>query len=157
MAASVKPIPDTSSAIIPRLFCRDVPAEIEFCKTAFNAVEVTRRPGPDGTIIHALLTISGAMVMLEAEYPTLPSRVPPLDGSSPVVVFVYVEDVDKSVERAIASGAKLLVEVQNQFWGDRIGWIMDPAGHVWTVASRIEDTTAGQRTQRWEDIRTKSS
>ena len=154
MTTTLKPVPDTSSSVIPRLFCRDVPAEIDFCKTAFNAVELSRRPGPDGTIAHALLTISGAMVMIEAEYPGLPSRAPAADGTSPVVIYVYVEDVDLAVERAVAAGAKILIPLQNQFWGDRLGWIMDLSGHVWTVASRIEDTSAAQRDERWEKIRT---
>jgi PhnB protein len=68
------------------------------------------------------------------------------------VIFVYVEDVDRTVERAIINGAQVLVPLQNQFWGDRIAWIMDPAGHVWTVASRIEDTTAQERTDRWAKV-----
>jgi len=154
MAGNVKPIPDTSSKVIPRLFCRDVPAEIDFCKTAFGAVELGRRPGPDGSIAHALLTVSGAMIMIESEYPGLPSRVPALDGSSPVVIYIYVEDVDRAVERAVAAGAKVLIPVKNQFWGDRLGWIMDPAGHVWTVATRVEETSAEERDQQWEQIRT---
>ena len=74
------------------------------------------------------------------------------DGSSPVVIYVYVEDVDKTVERAVAGGAKILYPVQNQFWGDRIGWIMDPEGHVWTIATRIEETTAEQRDERWSGM-----
>jgi PhnB protein len=154
MADNPKPIPDTSSAVIPRLFCRDVVAETEFCKAAFNAVELGRRPGPDGSIAHALMTISGAMVMIEAESPTLPSRAPVADGSSPVVIYVYVEDVDQAVDRAVGVGAKVLIPVKDQFWGDRVGWIMDPAGHVWTVSTRVEETSAEQRDQRWEKIRT---
>ncbi|MFN2458945.1 MAG: VOC family protein, partial [Chitinophagaceae bacterium] len=86
--------------------------------------------------------------------PTLPSRAPKPDGSSPVVLFIYVEDVDTTVERAIAKGATLIVHPQNQFWGDRIGWIMDPAGHVWTIATRIEETTAQERSDRWDSILT---
>ena len=54
------------------------------------------------------------------------------------MLHVDVEDVDKTVEMAIANGAKVLVPLQNQFWGDRIAWLMDPSGHVWTVATRIE-------------------
>src|SRR3954466_7921042 len=154
MAADVKPVPDNSSVLIPRLFCRDLRAEIEFLKAAFGAEDPNRRPGPDGRIIHALLTIRGQMLMLEAEYPTLPSRVPALDGTSPVVIFVYVEDVDRVVEKATSLGARLLIPVKDQFWGDRTGWIMDPEGHVWTVATRIEETTATERSQRWEKIRT---
>lgn len=75
-----------------------------------------------------------------------------LDGTSPVVIFVYVADVDATVERAVSNGARVLVPLQNQFWGDRIAWFVDPAGHVWTVASRVEDTTAEERAARWEKI-----
>ena len=152
MAGAVKGIPDGSSVVIPRLFCRDVVAAIDFCKNTFGAVELARRPGPDGTVAHALMTIGPAMIMIEAEWPGLASRAPKLDGSSPVVIFVYVEDVDKTVERAVAGGAKILIPVANQFWGDRIGWVMDPSGHVWTVATRIEETAAGERQDRWSAI-----
>jgi PhnB protein len=71
------------------------------------------------------------------------------------VLFVYVEDVDQTVERAVAGGAKVLIPVQDQFWGDRTGWIMDPSGHVWTIATRIEDTTEQERKDRWSSIQTK--
>ena len=149
MVDRVKGIPDNSSVVMPRLFCRDVAAEIDFCKNTFDAVELGRRPGPDGTAAHALLTIGPAMIMIEAEWAGLASRAPVPDGSSPVVIYVYVEDVDKTVERAVAGGAKILVPVKNQFWGDRIGWIIDPSGHVWTIASRIEEPTETERKARW--------
>jgi PhnB protein len=149
---SVKGIPEGASVVIPRLFCRDVAAEIDFCKNTFGAVERVRRPGPDGNVAHALMTIGPAMVMMEAEWPELTSRAPKPDGSSPVVIYVYVEDVDKTVERAVAGGAKVLFPVQNQFWGDRIGWVMDPSGHVWTIATHIEETTEEERKGRWSDI-----
>lgn len=143
-----KGVPEGASAVIPRLFCRDVVAEIEFCANAFEAVEGVRRPGPDGSIQHALITIGPAMVMIEAEWPGVANRPPALDGTSPVVIFVYVEDVDKTVERAVSLGAKILLPIQNQFWGDRIGWIMDPQGHVWTIATRVEETTEEERQAR---------
>lgn len=101
--------------------------------------------------MHAMLTIGPAMLMIEAEWPTLPSRAPKPDGSSPVAL-VYVENVDETLDRAIAGGAQVLVPVQNQFWGDRIAWIMDPSGHVWTVATRIEETTADERKRRWSGV-----
>jgi PhnB protein len=154
--AAVKGIPEGSSVIIPRLFCRDVAAEIDFCKNTFGAVEGVRRPGADGTVAHALLTIGPAMIMLEAEWPEVASRAPQPDGSSPVVIYVYVEDVDKTVERAVAGGAKVLVPVATQFWGDRMGWVMDPTGHVWTIATRVEETTEGERRDRWSAIQGKS-
>ena len=152
MTSAAKGIPEGASAIIPRLFCRDVVAEIEFCVNTFGAVERVRRPGPDQRAAHAMLTIGPAMLMIEAEWPGLPSRPPVPDGSSPVVIYVYVEDVDKTVERAIAAGAKVLFPVQNQFWGDRIGWVMDPSGHVWTIATRVEETTEEERQARLSRI-----
>ena len=108
--------------------------------------------GPDGNVAHGLLRISGEMIMIEGEWPTLPSRAPAPDGTSPVIIFLYVPDVDATLDRAVANGARVLVPLQDQFWGDRIAWLVDPAGHVWTVASRIEDTTAEERSTRWSAI-----
>ena len=152
MTSKVKGIPDNSSRIIPRLVCNDGAAEIDFCVDTFDAVELNRRLGPDGMMAHALLTIGGEMIMIEGEWPTLSSRAPKPDGSSSVVIFVYVEDVDKTVERAVAKGATAIMQPQDQFWGDRIAWIMDPSGHVWTIATRIEETTVEERSDRWDTI-----
>jgi PhnB protein len=152
MAGKVRGIPDNSSRIIPRLVCKDGAAEIDFCLETFAAVELNRRLDPDGMMVHALLTIGGEMIMIESEWPTLPSRAPKPDGSSPVIIFLYVENVDHTVERAISNGATIILPPQNQFWGDRIAWIMDPSGHVWTIATRIEETTARERSDRWDDI-----
>ena len=152
MASNVGKLPENTSLIIPRLVCRDPAAEIDFCMRAFEAVVLNRRPGPDGSVAHALLTIGPEMIMIEAEWPTLPSRAPTADGTSPVVIFVYVPDVDRTVERASACGGKVLVPLKNQFWGDRTAWLMDPSGHVWTVATRIEETTGEERAERWKQI-----
>ena len=143
--------PEGASVIIPRLVCRDPDAEITFCARTFDAIEGVRRPAPDGGVAHALMTIGPAMIMIEREWPTVTSRAPKLDGSSPVVIFVYVDDVDSTLERAVAGGAKVLNPAKDQFWGDRTAWIMDPSGHVWTVASRIEETTEQQRQDRWSN------
>lgn len=149
MSSEMRGVPENSSVIIPRLFCKDPAKEIDFCVGALEAVELGRRRGPDGAVVHALLTIRGEMIMIEGEWPSLPSRAPASDGSSPVVIFLYVEDVDRVVERASALGAETLVPAQDQFWGDRIAWIMDPSGHVWTLATRVEETTPDERDQRW--------
>jgi PhnB protein len=150
--SKVKPIPDGVPVMMPMLVCRDPAAAIDFCKTTFDAVELVRRPGPDGTVAHAALTIGGAMIMIEGEWPTLASRAPQSDGSSPVVIYVYVEDVDKVIERAVAAGAKILLPVKDQFWGDRTGRIVDPSGHVWTISTRIEETSSDERKERWSTI-----
>src|SRR5437016_3515760 len=104
--SKVKRIPDGIPVVMPMLVCGDAAAEIDFCKATFGAVELVRRPGPDGAVAHAALTIGGAMVMIEREWPTLASRAPQPDGSSPVVIYVYVDDVDAVIERAVAAGAK---------------------------------------------------
>lgn len=152
MMSKVNPIPDGVSVVTPMLVCRDAAAELDFCKSTFGAVELGRRSGPDGTVAHALVTIGAAMVMIEGEWPTLASRAPKPDGSSPVVIYLYVEDVDRVIESAVAAGAKVLLPVKNQFWGDRTARIQDPSGHVWTISTRIEETSAAERSARWSDI-----
>jgi len=152
MANAPSPVPATSSQLIPMLVCRDVGAELEFCRTVFDAVEVSRRPGADGAVVHALIKIGEAMVIIEGEWPTLTSRAPQGDGSSPVVIFVYITDVDAVTQRAGDAGATILAFPQNQFWGDRTARILDPAGHVWLVATRIEETSESERAARWSDI-----
>ena len=152
MTESRKGIPDNSSPIIPRLFCSDPDAAVGFYVMALGAQELGRRSGPDSRTAHALLLLSGGMIMVEAEWPGVPSRAPNPDGSSPVAIFAYVADVDATLAQASTHGARVLVEPANQFWGDRTAWIVDPFGHVWTIASRVEDTTEGEREERWSQI-----
>jgi PhnB protein len=157
MAGGSKGLPEGASALIPRLFCRDPEGEIGFCTKTFNAVELNRRPGADGKTAHALITIGPAMVMIESEWPQIANRAPSPDGSSPVALYVYVENVDETVTRAEAAGAKVLMAPTNQFWGDRTAWIMDPCNHVWTVATRVEEPTEDERKARLAEIHAKSS
>jgi PhnB protein len=120
------------------LVCADAAAEIEFCKAAFGAVELSRRPDEDGSVTHATLGIGELLIMVHGETPHLASRAPLRDGSSPVVIYLYLEDVDGVIARAVAAGARVLTPIADQFWGDRMGRIVDPAGHVWNVASRAD-------------------
>ena len=139
------------------LVCRDPETEIEFCEKVLNAEVGVRRPGPDGKTVHAALAVGEARIIVQAEFPQIASRAPQNDGSSPVVIFVYVEDVDRALERTLATGGSILIPAQDQFWGDRSARVMDPSGHVWTIASRIEETSEDQRKKRWDDIRTSQS
>ena len=157
MAAEYKGVPEGASAIIPRLYCQDVEAEIDFCCKTLGAVEGVRRPGPNGRVQHAMLLFGPAMLMIEGENPEVPTRPPNPDGSSPVVIYLYVEDVDGTVERALKEGGKLVVPVATHFWGDRLGWVQDPAGHMWTIATRVEETTEDQRSERWSKISSEES
>jgi PhnB protein len=124
--------------IIPMLVCRDAEAELNFCVQAFGAVELSRRTAENGSVIHATLMIHQSMLMLHNEFPHLASRAPDADGSSPVVTYLYDENVDEIINRAQALGAKVLMPAEDQFWGDRVGRIIDPAGHVWNIAARID-------------------
>lgn len=128
--------------IIPMLVCRDAAAEIAFCKHAFGAVEVSRREAEDGTVVHATLLIHQSLIMVHDESPHLASRAPEKDGSSPVVTYLYGDEVDSVIEKAIAAGARVLLPAADQFWGDRVGRIVDPEGHVWNVAARIKEENA---------------
>jgi PhnB protein len=124
-------------AVIPMLVCADAAAEIEFCKAAFGAQELSRRSGADGVVTHATLGIGELLIMVHGETAHLASRAPLNDGSSPVVIYLYLEDADAVVERAVVAGARILTPIADQFWGDRMGRIVDPHGHVWNVASRV--------------------
>lgn len=141
-------IPAGASAVIPRLFCRDAAAEVDFCTAALGAIETLRRAGADGKVAHAMVLFGPAMLMIESEWPGLTNRAPSEDGSSAVALYLYVENVDETVDRALAAGARLLEPATDQFWGDRTAWIIDPAAHVWTLATRIEETTEEERQAR---------
>jgi PhnB protein len=134
-------MPKYVRAVIPMLVCRDAASEIEFLKAAFGAVELSRRSAPDGSVLHATLGIGELLLMLHGETERLASRAPQPDGSSPVVVYLYLDDVDAAMARAVAAGAGILTPVADQFWGDRMGRIVDPSGHVWNVASRVDENS----------------
>ena len=124
--------------IIPMLVCRDAEAELNFCVQAFGAVELSRRTSENGCVIHATLIIHQSMLMLHNESPHLASRAPLADGSASVVTYLYDENVDEIMNRALTLGAKVLMPAEDQFWGDRVGRIIDPAGHVWNIAARLD-------------------
>jgi PhnB protein len=123
--------------IVPMLVCQQAAQQIEFCKVAFNAIEHSRRADAAGRVIHATLSIQDSLFMIHDDSPHLGSRPPQPDGSSPVVNYLYCDDVDATISRALAAGAKLLMPAADQVWGDRVGRIMDPAHHVWNVAARV--------------------
>src|SRR5215469_15140703 len=102
-----------TTLLVPMLVCRDAASEIDFCKSAFGAEELDRRPAQDGTVVHATLTIGGTILMIQGEYPNLASRAPQRDRSSSVVIYLYVQDVDGVIERAVAAGARVLLTVTN--------------------------------------------
>jgi PhnB protein len=112
---------------------------IGFYKKAFGAKEVMRMPGPGGTIGHAEIQVADSRIMLADEFPEMNFRSPRSVGGTPVNLHLYVPDVDKVVKKALAAGAKSLRPVADQFYGDRGGTVEDPFGHVWHIATHIED------------------
>lgn len=133
-------VPDATArrvrAVIPMLVCVDGASEIEFCRRVFGAIELARRSADNDIVMHATLTIGDNLIMIHGEFPALVSRAPPLDGGSPVVIYIYVEDADAVMTRAVSAGARVLIPIADQAWGDRVGRIIDPSGHVWNVATR---------------------
>jgi PhnB protein len=146
--ADAKPIPDGYSTLTPYLIVPDGAASVEFYRRAFGASERMRLVTPDGKIGHAELVIGDSVVMLADEYPAHGARAPQHFGGSPVMLHLYVQDVDAVVARAVAAGATLTRPVQDQFYGDRSGAVTDPFGHLWHIATHIEDVAPEEIARR---------
>ncbi len=136
---AVRTIPKGYHAITPSLIVKDPAEAIDFYKTIFGAKEVERLEMPDGSIAHAEVLIGDSRIMLSPESAQWGNKSPQTLGGSPVTVHLYVRDVDKVVSRAIDAGAKILIPVADQFYGDRSGRIADPFGHIWIISTHKED------------------
>jgi PhnB protein len=123
----------------PYLIVNDAAGAIDFYKQAFGATEIMRMAPPGGKIGHAEIQIGDSRIMLADEFPQWDARSPQSVGGTPVSVMLYLEDADAVVTRAVSLGAKLLMPVKDQFYGDRSGTISDPFGHKWTIATHQED------------------
>jgi PhnB protein len=145
---TVKPIPDDYPAITPYLCVKGAAKAIEFYRQAFGAIERLRIDAPGDTIGHAELSIGTALIMLADEYPDMQFRSPGSLGGSPVTVHMYVNDVDAFCQRAVAAGATLTRPVADQFYGDRVGMLRDPFGHVWSIATHTEDVSHAEMKRR---------
>jgi PhnB protein len=134
-----KSIPDGYHSVTPYLIIKGASEAIDFYKHAFDATELMRMPRPDGKIGHAEIKIGDSPIMLADEHLEMGHRSPQSLGGAGVNLMVYVERVDDVFKRAVASGAKELQPIKDQFYGDRSGTLQDPFGHTWTVATHIED------------------
>jgi PhnB protein len=133
---------------MPYLSVQGASDAIAFYKKAFAAKEVMRMPGPGGTIGHAEIEIGGSRIMLADEFPEMNFRSPRSVGGTPVTIHLYVQDVDKVAKKAVAAGAKLLRPVADQFYGDRSGSLEDPFGHVWHIATHVQDIPMNELKKR---------
>ena len=142
MAASVKPIPDGFHTVTPHKVVRNAPEAIEFYGKAFGAEEVVRVSGPDGkSVMHAEVQIGDTRLMIGSEYPGPGAKAPETVKGTTITVHMYVPDVDRSFDRAVAAGATAMMQPRDMFWGDRMGKVADPFGHHWSIATHIKDLT----------------
>ena len=138
---AVKPIPEGMHSLTPHLVCAGAGDALAFYKKAFNAVETSRLPGPNGKLMHAAVRIGDSTLMLMDENPECAAFGPKSLKGSPVTIHLYVHDADSTLAQAAAAGAKVTMPVQEMFWGDRYGQIEDPFGHRWSVATHVRDLT----------------
>jgi PhnB protein len=153
--AKVKAIPKGMHSVTPHLVCAGAADAIEFYKKAFGAEEIYRMDMPDGRLGHAELQIGDSRLMLSDEMPEMPdavARTPKTLGGTTFGFNVYLEDVDSRFERAVAAGAKVRRPLTNQFYGDRSGTVEDPFGHLWTLASRVEDVSPEEMKRRMANM-----
>ncbi len=154
---ATKAIPDGYHSVTPYLIVNGAAAAIAFYKDAFGATELMRMPTPDGKIGHAEIKIGDSAIMLADEYPEMGYKSPQSIGGSAVSLMIYLEDVDSTFARAIDKGARALQPIKNQFYGDRSGTLQDPFGHVWTLATHIEDIPPDELRRRAEEFSQKAA
>ena len=152
--ARPNPIPDSYRRVTPCLTIQGAAKALEFYAAVFGATERMRTPGPGGTIVHAEIQIGDSVVIIADEDPHQGTKAPPPGGlsGSPAFLFIYVEDVDAVIAHAVELGASLQRPATTQFYGDRDGYITDPFGHGWTIASHVEDVTPDELARRMAEL-----
>jgi PhnB protein len=145
-------IPKGYNTITPYLVIKGAAKAIDYYKKVLGAKVVVRMDGPDGRVGHAELQIGDSRVMLADENPQMGYRSAESIGASPVSLYVYLPDCDKVVAKAAAEGAKILKPVADQFYGDRSGFIQDPFGHLWGIATHKEDVSDEEMKKRMKKL-----
>ena len=154
----VKKIPDGYHSITPMLIVKDGLKAIEYYKKVFGAIDKGTMMMPDNkSVAHAELMIGDSKIMLSDEFPGMKSLSPTTIGGTPVSLYLYIEDVDKTFNLAVAEGGKSLFPVQDRFYGDRHGSIQDPFGHIWSIATHIKDLTKEEMKKAAEEAFSKMS
>jgi PhnB protein len=144
----VQPVPEGYHTVTPYLAVEDAQEAIDFYGRALGATERSRMPGPENTIAHAELEIGDSLVMLSDPFPQASTKTPKELGGTSVNIFLYVDNVDDFVQKALDAGATLTAPVEDQFWGDRFGVVTDPFGHTWSVATHVEDVAPEEMAER---------
>jgi uncharacterized glyoxalase superfamily protein PhnB len=140
---AVKPIPEGMHTLVPHLALKNCAKAIELYKQVFGAKENFRMPMPDGKIIHADLTIGDSTLFVMDEPPGSSSTTP-----AGVIVHLWSTEPEAIFERATKAGAKVTMPLQDMFWGDRYGQLVDPFGHTWAIAKHVEDVSPAEINKR---------
>lgn len=148
MSSKARAIPEGYHTVTPYLVIKDADKAIDFYKRAFGATEVVRMAGPGGKVMHAEIKIGDSYVMLSEEFLEMGNPSPQTLKGSAVSLHVYVEDVDAAFDRAVQAGAKATMPPQDMFWGDRFGKLVDPFGHLWSLATHTEDVAPEEMKRR---------
>jgi PhnB protein len=141
-------IPKGYNTVTPYLVIKGAAKAIDYYKKVLGATVLVRMDGPDGRVGHAELQIGDSRIMLADENPQMGNRSAESIGASPVSLYVYLPDCDTVVAKAVEEGAKILKPVQDQFYGDRSGFIQDPFGHLWGIATHKEDVSPKEMAER---------
>jgi PhnB protein len=157
MPNKVKPIPEKYHSITPNLICRDAVRAIDYYKKVFGATELSRTPGPNGTIMHAELKIGDSTIFVNDPMSKTLVGGPEPGARNPISLHLYVTDVDTVFNRAVTGGARVDMPVQEMFWGDRYGQLTDPFGQQWSVATHTEDVSPEEMTRRQKAMFAKSA
>lgn len=145
---AVNHVPTGYHTVVPYITVRGAAKALDFYKAAFGATEIMRFATPDGMVAHAEIEIHGSRMMLGDEMPEFGNRGPESLGGSSGGLLIYLPNVDEAFARAVTAGAKEFKPVQDQFYGDRSGTVIDPFGHVWTLATHIEDVSNEEMQRR---------
>lgn len=149
MTSKVKPIPEGYHTATPYLIAKDAAGAIEYYKKAFGATVIEMITDESGAVRHGEFKIGDSPFMITDENPDYPAWLGPHSrGGTPVHIYLYVEDADEVFNRAIEAGAKELLPMKDQFYGDRSGGLTDPFGHIWYVSTRIEDVSSEEIQRR---------
>lgn len=149
MAKAASFRPKGFHTVTPHLMCDNAAAAIDWYKKALGAEEVGRNLGPDGKIMHAELRFGDSPIYLND---VMHGKGPKELGGSPAAFWLYVENSDALFTRAVDAGAKVQMPLEDQFWGDRGGAVLDPAGYTWWIATRKEDLTKPELEQRAQEF-----
>lgn len=152
MTRAINPVPEGHHTLAPCLVVTNAEAALEFYRRAFGAAELMCVRDSGGRVTHAELQIGDSRLMLIDEYPEMQILSPESLGGTPVSIHLYVENADALFRQATEAGATVVAPLKDQYYGDRCGSVRDPFGHLWQIATHVEDVPADELVDRIESV-----